>query len=122
MVTTADRRLVEVQGRVAVRGCQRVRADIQVGDGNGTAARGIQGKAPGKAEGIQHPATVGQGLDEAAVVTLVEKKTCLLSADHIDFETKSRLQEGDRIEQGLSANNLSFGERLRFVLNISAQA
>ena len=98
-----------------------MRADIQVGDGNGTAARGIQGKAPGKTEGIQHPATVGQRFDEATVVTLIEKEPRLLSADDIDFKTKSRFQESDRIEQGLSANNLTLDERLRFVLNISAQ-
>src|ERR1017187_6634557 len=122
MVTTADRRLVEVQGKVAVRGCQRVRADIQVGDGNGSATRGIQGKAPGKAEGVQYLTTVGQRFDEATVVTLIEKEPRLLSPYRIDLETKARLQENDRIEQGLSANNLALGERRRFVLDISAQA
>src|SRR5947209_2580643 len=106
MVTTSDARVVQIQGKVPVCGLQCMRADVQVGYGNGPTTSGIQGKASRETKRIQHPSTVGERLDSAPVFTLIKIKSCFLSPDSVHFEPEPRLQENNRLGRHLPTKDL----------------
>ena len=68
-------------------------ADVEVDHGPRPAARRIQREAAGEAEGIQYNAAFGEGLHSAAVLTLVEKETGLLTAQHVGLEAQAVFEE-----------------------------
>src|SRR5438445_12552782 len=82
-----------VQGEVALRAFERVRADVEISHRLRAAARGVDGEATGKTEGIQHITSSGQRFDEPAVLALVEKEPGLLPAHNVRLEAQAGLQE-----------------------------
>lgn len=78
-----------VQLKIPAGGGQGVLADIEVGDGLGAAARGVEGKAAGKTEGVEHIQSLRELANLTTVLALVQKKPGFLALQDFGFELDS---------------------------------
>ena len=74
-------------------------ADIDIRDGCGAAAGGINREGSRKTEGVEHAFAAGQFLHEPPVFTLIQKEAGLLPAKHIRFELQPGFTERDYLVQ-----------------------
>src|ERR1035437_1632697 len=70
-------------------------ADVEIGHGFRATARGINRKAAGKTERIQHAPATRQRFHLAAILALVEKETRFLPAQNVRFKAQAVLQENN---------------------------
>src|SRR5882672_3435781 len=107
MPARADGGIGMVQREIAFCPGQGVSAKIEVHHRTGAATRGVQGKASGKAEGVQYAAIARQRRCLPPVLTLVEKKTGFLPAQNIRLEAQTRLGENHRITEWRTGEDFS---------------
>jgi hypothetical protein len=69
--------------------------EVEVGDRACAAAGGVERKAAGEAEGIEHVAAGGQRFDAGAVLALVEKEPGFLAMADVGFELQAVFAEDD---------------------------
>src|SRR6266542_6500665 len=88
LAAARDLRLIPVERKIAPGAFERVSADVEVGDGLRTAARGVKGETTAETERVQYAAAGGERFHLAPVLALVEKEPGLLSAADVRLKAQ----------------------------------
>src|ERR1041384_2232512 len=74
-----DGRIGLVERKIPFGAGESVRADVEVGDGRGAAARRVKREPAGKAEGVQNAAAFGERFDRSTILALVQEEAGFLT-------------------------------------------